>query len=185
MAADNRDRRQYGWVLEKSVLVTGTVGAGKTTTGFAMARRLSERGLPAGFIDLDTLSRLWPAPAGDPFRVDLTLANLASIVGNFEAAGAVRLVLSGVVESLAELHKVEEAVGRHVSVVRLVAPLQLTRERLHGRHVGAERDGLDWHLARAPELDAILDSSDLDVVTVNNISSVAEAADAALGAISW
>jgi len=40
-------------------LVTGTVGVGKSTVGFAVAERASEAGITAAFLDLDELSRLW------------------------------------------------------------------------------------------------------------------------------
>ncbi len=49
-------------------LVTGTVGVGKSTIGFAVAERASDRGIAAAFVDVDELSRFWPAPADDPYN---------------------------------------------------------------------------------------------------------------------
>jgi Mrp family chromosome partitioning ATPase len=43
------------------VLVTGTVGVGKSTTGYAVAERAASQGRSAAFLDVDGLSRLWPA----------------------------------------------------------------------------------------------------------------------------
>ena len=166
-------------------MITGTVGAGKTTIGHAAARHLADAGQASGFVDLDGLSRLWPAPLGDPFRVQLTLANIASIADNYLAAGAPSLVLAWVVEDRAQLAELEEAVQRPVTMVRLVAPGPLTDERLRQRHVGPEEEGLSWHLARAPELAAIMDSSDLRAPEVQNTGSVAAAAAAVLAAARW
>lgn len=56
--------------------MTGTVGIGKSTIGSAVAERAAARGVSAAFLDVDGLSRLWPAPAGDPFRIELILTNL-------------------------------------------------------------------------------------------------------------
>jgi len=80
-------------------LVTGTVGIGKSATGYAVAERAASQGRSAAFLDVDELSRLWPASVGDPFNNDLILRNLASLVGNYAAAGAKLLVLAWVVQS--------------------------------------------------------------------------------------
>nr|WP_220093533.1 zeta toxin family protein [Flexivirga caeni] len=46
----------------RTLLITGTVGAGKTTTAYAVGDLLRARELPHAVIDLDELHRLWPAP---------------------------------------------------------------------------------------------------------------------------
>jgi len=84
-------------------LVTGTVGIGKSATGYALAERAASQGRSAAFLDVDELSRLWPAPAGDPFNDDHILRNLASLVGNFAAAGAELLVLAWHLDRAPEL----------------------------------------------------------------------------------
>ena len=137
------------------VLVTGTVGVGKSTTGYAIAERAASQGRPAAFLDVDELSRLWPARAGDPFNTHLILRNLASLVGNYADAGAELLVLAWVVQDTDALVRLEEAVGASVVAIRLCAPASTLETRLRQRHQGAESDGLAWHLDRAPELAAI------------------------------
>ena len=80
-------------------LLTGTVGIGKSTTGYAVAERAASQGQSAAFLDVDELSRLWPVRVGDPFNTDLILRNLASIVGNYADSGADLLVLAWVVQN--------------------------------------------------------------------------------------
>ena len=138
-------------------LVTGTVGVGKSTVGYAVAQEASARGVPAAFLDVDELSRLWPAPDGDPFNTALILANLRAVTGNYRAAGAELLVLAWVVTDAEDLAALERAVGTPVTAVRLTAEAAVVADRLRMRHQGPERDGLDWHLRRAPELVGIQD----------------------------
>lgn len=164
-------------------LVTGTVGVGKSTTGYAVAERSASHGRSAAFLDVDELSRLWPVRADDPFNNDLILRNLASLVGNYADAGAELLVLAWVVQDNDALVRLDEAVGTSVFAVRLVAPAPTIEARLRQRHRGAESDGLAWHLDRAPELAAIQDRG-LQLPIVDASGSMSETVDAVLGLIS-
>lgn len=160
-------------------LVTGTVGIGKSTTGFAVAELAGSRGCPAAFLDVDGLSRFWPAPSHDPFNTDLILRNLASLAGNYADAGAELLVLAWVLENADDLVRLEEAVGAPVSAVRLVAPPSTVEARLRHRHQGVELDGLAWHLDRAPELATIQDLG-LQLPIVEASGSIGDTAEAVL-----
>ena len=160
-------------------LVTGTVGVGKSTVGFAVAESAAAYGVSTAFLDVDALSRLWPAPAGDPFRTELILTNLSSIVGNYEAAGAELLVLAWVITEAGDLADLETAVGSSVGAVRLVAPRAVVETRLRKRHHGPEADGLAWHLRRGPELASIQDNG-LNLPTIDASGAVAEIAAAVL-----
>ena len=162
------------------VLVTGTVGVGKSTVGHALAERAAQREVSAAFLDVDELSRLWPAPAGDPFRTGLILTNLRAITGNYEAAGASLLVLAWAIQDAEDLTRLEAAVGAPVMAIRLCAPAAVIDERLQQRHQGAESDGLAWHIRRAPELLAIQDHGLSGLPTVGAVGQVAEVADAVL-----
>lgn len=139
----------------KVVLVTGTVGVGKSTVGFSAARRAADRGVPAGFIDVDELSRYWPAPAGDPFREELVYANLRSLIPNYRASGAALLVLAWVIDDAADLVRLESALDAPVTALRLISPAAVVEARLRSRHQGPAAEGLAWHLDRAPELASI------------------------------
>ena len=160
-------------------LVTGTVGIGKSTVGYAVAERAAARGISAAFLDVDQLSRLWPAPAGDPFRTALILTNLRAITGNYEAAGAALLVLAWVVTEAEDLTALEAAVNGPVTPIRLTASRAVIEARLRRRHQGPESDGLAWHLRRARELVAIQDRG-LLMPTIDASGPVNEVADAVL-----
>lgn len=160
-------------------LVTGTVGVGKSTVGFAVAESAAAHGVSTAFLDVDALSRLWPAPERDPFRTELILANLSSIVGNYEAACAELLVLAWVITEGGDLADLETAVGSPVSAVRLVAPGAVVETRLRTRHQGPEVDGLAWHLRRGPELASIQDNG-LNLPMIDASGTVAEITAAVL-----
>lgn len=165
------------------MLITGTVGSGKTTTAEALGDRLGEAGVSHAVIDLDWLRWAWPAPEGDPFNADLELQNLEAVAGNFFRAGAARLVLAGVVESEEMRARYEQALGRRVVVCRLQADLERVRARLIRRHrPGRERE---WHLHRSGELDRILRSAAVGdhVIDVSGRSpeQIAEAVALAVG----
>lgn len=148
--------------------MTGSVGSGKTSTAADAAEVLESREIPHALLDIDDLSAFWPAPPGDPFRFRLMLANLAAVWCNFRDAGAGRLLLSGVVESRAELTAYREALGgAELTVCRLVAPVETLRERIRsrGRDSGPS---LDWHLHRAGELTAIQNAARVEDFAVDN-----------------
>lgn len=145
-------------ITPAALLITGTVGAGKTTTAEQVGRQLGEAGTAYAVVDLDDIRRFWPMPPGDPFGVEIELANLTAMAANYLRAGAQRLVLAGVVETGAERERIQVAVGVPLTVVRLRLPLAVVRQRLTTRHAG-DTDILTWHLARAAVLEEILDAS--------------------------
>jgi hypothetical protein len=90
-------------------------------------------------IDADELDRIFPAPAGDPHKTNLTRRNLAAVWANLRDAGAQRLVLTMVAASLEdELPHVREAIPEAaISVVRLLASEGDLLERVRQREVGS------------------------------------------------
>jgi hypothetical protein len=101
---------------------------------------------------------------------------------NYANAGARILVVAGVVENQRELDRYVAAVGCEISVVRLRAPLALIEQRLRARHKAYDAEELEWHLARAPELDAILDASSLPMAEIDATAPPREVAAAVLRA---
>lgn len=157
--------------MAQALLITGTVGAGKTTVADAVGDALAGRRVPNAVIDLDWLRRAWPAPPSDPFHGRLTLLNLRAVAANHLAAGARRLVLAGVVESRAERRGHEEAVGVPLTVCRLRVGLPEVRRRLRARHA-ADPEGLAWHLNRSGELASILDASRVEDFVVDGAGAL-------------
>jgi adenylylsulfate kinase-like enzyme len=171
--------------LTRAVVLNGTCGAGKTTIGETVAEVLADAGDPVAFVDVDGLGAAWPRPADDPFNVRLAAKNLGSIAENFAEAGVRSLVVASVVQSEADLARYRSAIGVRLTVVRLVAPLDVIDERLRLRHGEADPDGMAWHRARAPELDRLLDAASLPMIVVENRGTKKDVAGAVLDAIRW
>jgi adenylylsulfate kinase len=168
-------------ILCSALLINGTVGAGKTSVAEMVGDLLTEAGVPNAVIDLDWLRRSWPSPTGDRFNVAMALRNLRSVARNYRDAGAVRIVLAGVIETKINRDRHEDALGVPLSVCRLRVDLPLVRARLAQRHEG-EGAVLQWYLARSGELDAILEAAAIEDFTVSatDLSIPSTAQDCAL-----
>ncbi|MGO3312845.1 MAG: AAA family ATPase [Brachybacterium tyrofermentans] len=149
----------------RALLLIGAVGVGKTTTTDAIADELEVRSIPGSAFDLDWLRRSWPAPPGDRFNSRLEQAALRAVSAVHRDAGAQVLVAAGVIEERADRASYETAFGCPLTVVRLTAPRELVRARLHRRHEG-DPDGLAWHLDRFDELTDILDAAGVEDAAV-------------------
>jgi hypothetical protein len=147
------------------LVLSGTVGVGKTTIGEEIHDVLSEREIPNAFFDLDALRYQWPPTS--PWNADLLVEHLAALWPNLARRDVEHLVLAGVMETPADLDRIREALPpTAVSVIRLIAPAEVRTGRLRSRMQPGP--ALDWHLARTAELDAILDASAVDMRTVVN-----------------
>lgn len=169
----------------RALLITGTVGAGKTSVAATAGSILGEARIPHAVIDLDALCQTWPAPPDDPFNLAMELQNLESVARNYLSAGTKRLVLSGVVEGNSERARYREAVGVELCVCRLRADLTELHRRLRIRHAGADAD-MQWHLNRAGQLDRILDTSKVgDFEIPTDQRTLTDIATAVLSRAGW
>jgi adenylylsulfate kinase-like enzyme len=169
----------------RAVWLNGTVGVGKTTVGEVLAEYLAQAGDAVAFINTDDLGRSWPRPDHDRFNAALVERNLASLASNYVNAGARTIVIAGVIQTNAQLQRYTAALGTTPHHVRIVAPAEVIERRLHTRHGQSDASGLRWHLERAPELEVILDESDLSMERVANIETPLATAKAVLAAIGW
>ncbi|MFF4815892.1 hypothetical protein ACFY2K_15050 [Kitasatospora sp. NPDC001309] len=152
----------------RALLITGTVGVGKTSAADAVGGLLQEAGVPPAVMDLDRLCQAWPAPEGDPFNLGLLLRNLRALTANYRDAGVRRFVLAGVAESIAERDGYRAALGMPLQVCRLTADLPVVHGRLRRRHeADNDRGSLPWHLERADGLHRILDQAGVADFTVD------------------
>jgi adenylylsulfate kinase-like enzyme len=135
----------------KALLVTGSVGAGKTAVLLALGELLAEQGEPYALVDLDWLC--W-ASAPDATAQELLVANLALVRDTFARAGVTRLALSRYVRTEAEVETIRAAAGREFVVVILDAPRDALEARLRNRDTGRE---LAEHLAELERAPAQLD----------------------------
>jgi adenylylsulfate kinase len=173
-------------VISRAVLISGTVGVGKTTVGQEIATLLRDADEPHAFVDVDAIADQWPPPDDDPFNLGLMIANLECIVGNFGRAGVRSLVLAGIAESAADLDRFRAALGRcPLTLIRLVAPSATIEARLVARHEHWDAEGLRWHWERAPVLAASLDASVLEAFVVSNDRDPRSAAAAVLSRLGW
>lgn len=172
-------------LMSRALLITGTVGVGKTSVADAVGDRLTAADVPHAVIDLDRLSHSWPRPRDDPFNFGMLLRNLRSVAGNYLEAGATHLVLAGVAESHADREHFQHALGVELTVCRLRVALPTVRHRLARRH-GEDAEGLRWHLGRSGELDRILDDARVeDHVVDATHASIATTAESVLRAVGW
>ncbi|MET8677084.1 hypothetical protein ABZW18_05655 [Streptomyces sp. NPDC004647] len=122
----------------RALLISGTVGVGKTSVADAVGDLLTDREIPHAVIDLDWLRRCWPTPPNDRFNSAMELRNLRCLSHNFLDAGAVRLVMAGVVEDRGGLDRYRQAIGVDLTVCRLRVELPVVHQRLARRHEGED-----------------------------------------------
>ncbi len=153
--------------MVKAVVISGSLGAGKTHLAEDLGDALSLRGLPCAVVDLDWLCGMHPAPKDDRYNQQLMFTNLAAIWPNYEAAGVQYLVLARVVENPGDRLRYEQSLnGAEVKIVRVEASSTTRRARLIEREPeGFWRDG---HLSRTDDLAKTLEDLGLDDFVVQN-----------------
>lgn len=145
------------------LLITGSVGVGKTSVALEVSEQLEARGIPHAFVDADVVY-VYPAPSREGAGPDLGERLLRGIWQELRRAGAERLVLTRVIDSAEKLDLVRHAVvGADVALVRLTAPLSVIHERIRARERGS---GLQWHLEHAAGTEARWDHVPVEYLTV-------------------
>ena len=173
-----------GLVAVPVLLVTGPVGAGKTSVIEEIFDQLAARGVAHAVVDVDAVAMCWPSGAGDRFNQRMAIRNLAAVWRNYAAGGADRLVLARVLESRAELEDYRAAIpGADIRVCRLAASLPALRERVARRETGSSYESL---VRRAAELAASMERSDVaDFVVGTTGRTVRQAASEVLRKAGW
>ena len=151
----------------QGVVITGTIGAGKTTIASVVSEVLHGQGIRHAILELDWFGELYPPPdLEDRFNLALAHRNLAAVWPNFVAAGATKAVVTATLESRAELDGLKGALGGvDLTVVRLTTSPEAIAERLRARERGRL---LDDFLDRTLVLEANFQQIELEDFTVSN-----------------
>jgi adenylylsulfate kinase len=168
----------------RAILLTGTMGSGKSAVSIEIGERLEAAGKPYALVDLDWLGWMQPAPASPLTQRAVLAENLRLIWPTFRAAGVQRLVLARYVEDRAQLDEFRAALpGAELFIVRLVAPQEVIERRLRARDSGAQ---LAEHLAETALFAARGEANALeDAVVDNGERPLGEVAAEVLAAAGW
>jgi chloramphenicol 3-O-phosphotransferase len=148
------------------LLISGPVGAGKTTIAAEIGALLRDANRPHAIVDLAVIGQCWPPPADDPWNERLIHRNLAALWRQFDAAGARELVLCRVLEDRALLRHVHAAVpGADIVVVHLHAPITTLHARIRRREAGRDPT---WYLDTATHLSRSMRPDDVADLVVDN-----------------
>ena len=171
-----------GAVTESLLIITGSMGAGKTSVLAEASDILALRRIVHAAIDLDALGLAHlPSGAGTD---GVMYRNLQSVCENYAALGVTRLLLARAVEDRAELELCRTAVSaQNTAVCRLAAGIDTMQQRVRTRESGILQDEF---VDRVAILDAILDRARLeDVVVINENRSVNDVALEILMKAGW
>jgi hypothetical protein len=168
-------------MLVKVIVLTGSMGCGKTTVLGEASDLLFEGGAPHAIIDLDAIGTvLLPGDAAQR----LNLRNLRAIYGNFVDAGIRRVLMAEAIETRAELEQLRQMLAAAQLVVcRLTAALDTMERRLRLREPGIHQDRF---VMRSRMLQEALDAAKLeDFTVVNDGRSVTNVAREVLQRAGW
>lgn len=171
-------------VTLRVLLITGTVGSGKTSVLLEIGEALDHDGCPYAIVDLDWLAWLRPSAASGATVQGVLTANLGHVARTFRAAGVERMALARAVRSTAEVEAIRDALGPcELTVARLVAaPAEIAR-RLDARDTGAQ---LAEHHAEAGALAAEAAAAGIgDFVVATDDRAIASVAQEVLVSAGW
>ncbi len=148
------------------LLVTGTLGSGKTVVVEDIGELLEDGEPRSAIVDLDWLGWVSGSSRSSDTIDGLILSNLAAVWPNYLAAGAGRLVLARTVLDRELIDGLDEAIGPvTLTIVRVTSSPDTIAERLAARDTGAV---LEQHLAEASKFDKILDELRVEDLRVSN-----------------
>jgi DNA polymerase III delta prime subunit len=124
-----------------TLLLTGTVGSGKTVVAVEIGRLLEEAGVASAVVDLDWLGWVH-LPGGSVSPDELIVRNLTAIWGNLRATGIRRAILARAVLRRSTVDALRRAIpDGDVTVIRLTSPPEMIEDRLRRRDTGAILEG--------------------------------------------
>jgi hypothetical protein len=117
--------------------VSGAPGTGKSTTGWGLFTRISERGGSVAYVDIDQLGLVGPPRGGGAASHAIKAGNLLRVVAPLRRRGVQQVIVSGVVDPECGIEPYldgkAEAAGLDVTLVRLRCDQAELRRRFLGR----------------------------------------------------
>lgn len=168
--------------LESLLIITGSMGAGKTSVLAEASDILVLRHIVHAAIDLDALGLAHLPSTAD--NDGAMYRNLESVCRNYAALGVTRILLARAMEDHAELELCRRAVtAANTQICRLTAGIDTMQQRVKIREFGVlQRQYVD----RVATLDAILDLARLEnFVVINENRSLSEVAQEMLSKAGW
>jgi hypothetical protein len=150
--------------IDSLLIMTGTMGSGKTTILAEASDILAQREIPHASIDMDALGGACRAPGAHSDTI--MLRNLRCVSENYAAAGLPRFLLARAIESTAQLQEILSVLpARHTVICRLTASDATLRQRVRRRETGIARRQL---IERLAQLNSILDQAHLEDFAIVN-----------------
>jgi cytidylate kinase len=146
------------------LIITGSMGSGKTTVMAEASDILALRRIPHAAIDLDTLglAHLASGAANDT----VMYRNLQAVAHNYAVLGVDRFLVARAIESQFALQSCIAAVAaREVIVCRLAAPVETMQQRVQSRELGMSRNK---YIERVAILNTALDRAGLENFVIIN-----------------
>ena len=171
-----------GAVTESLLIITGTMGAGKSAVLAEASDILTLRHLAHAAIDLGALGLAHlPSEVGQD---GVMYRNLESVYKNYAALGVRQFMVARAIESRAELELIRSVVAAtKTAVCRLTASMEVMQQRVRMREPGVLQAEF---VARAAKLNAILDRARVEDFTVANENrSLSEVAHEVLVKAGW
>ncbi len=153
-----------GALTESLLIITGSMGAGKTSVLGEASDILALRHIAHAAIDLDALGAAHlPSASGND---GVMYRNLQSVCENYASLGVSKLLLARAVENHAELELCRSAASaKGVVVCRLTASVCTMEQRIKERESGlSQRE----YVARVTKLNDILDRARLENFAISN-----------------
>jgi hypothetical protein len=153
-----------GGLTESLLMITGTMGAGKTAAMGEASDILAQRQIVHAAIDLDALGLAYlpSAASSDGVMYD----NLRSICRNYAGLGVQRFLVARAIEDGAQLRHFRDIIPAVNTIVcRLTASIEAMKRRVQMRDSGiSQRE----YVARVATLNDILDRARLEDFVVTN-----------------
>jgi adenylylsulfate kinase-like enzyme len=166
-----------------TLLLTGTVGSGKTVVAVEIGRLLEEGGVSSAIVDLDWLGWIH-LPQGSVSPDDLIVRNLAAIWANLRGTRMRHAILARAVLRRDTVSELRRAIpDADLTVVRLTAPPEMIEHRLRRRDTGAILEG---HLREFRTMAGAMEEARIeDLMVVNDGRPVQDIAADVLREVGW